>query len=564
MLTLGCVLSVVCAVACGPSKRPNSGDDVDGNSSHGDGVDPGCPLMCSADLHSVVDCNNVNVMTCGATDACDGGSHTCVDACQGAATNHHSVGCDYYATDTETEQPTYCFAAFVANTWTSPAHIQVEYGGTQESVASFIRLPSGSGPSLTYTAYDPVAGLPPGQVAILFLAGNNGGAPNCPVTSAVPNAAHNGTGIFTSFHITTDVPVVAYEINPYGGGSVAVTAASLLLPTSVWDVDYVAVNPIGQSAGSPSLNIVAQADATQVTFTPVAAVGGGGGVPAGAANAPMTINLNKGQHAQITQVAELTGSIVSSNLPVGFMSAHNCMNVPTGTSYCDHGEQMVPPVHALGFRYAGVMYRPRTAAETSTFWRVIGAVDGTTLTYSSPVGGPATLNKGQAVTFQTGTPFVVTSQDKDHPFEFFEYMTSSTFFNDGYGDPDFVLGVPPDQYLSDYVFFADPTYPETNLVVIRARGNDAAFHDVNLDCLGPMSNWQPVGDYEWARADLMTGNFSPVGNCSTGRHEIKSDAPFGLWVWGWGTPNTSTFTANVSYGYPGGMNVAPINTVVIE
>jgi len=540
----------------------------DGNSAHPDGVDPGCPLSCSADLHDVVDCNNTVVTTCSDTDACDGTSHTCVDACQAAATNHHSVGCDYYATDTETEQPTYCFAAFVANTWTSPAHIQVEYGGTQLTVATFTRIPSGSGPSLTYGAYDPVAGLAPGQVAILFLAGNSGGAPNCPLTqpttSAVPGAAHNGTGIFTSFHITTDVPVVAYEINPYGGGAVAVTAASLLLPTSVWDVDYVAVNPIGQSAGLPSLNIIAATDGTQVTLTPVANVDGGGGVPTGNANVPLTISLNKGQHAQITQAAELTGSIITTNQPVGLMSAHNCMDMPLGTLYCDHGEQMVPPVHALGFRYAAVMYRPRVATETSTFWRIVGAVDGTALTYTSPVGGPTTINKGQAITFQTGTPFVVTSQDKDHPFEFFEYMTGSKFVSDGYGDPDFVLGVPPDQYLSDYVFFADPTYPETNLVVIRARGTDSAFHDVTLDCLGPLTNWQPVGDYEWARTDLITGNFSPVGNCSTGRHQIKSDAPFGLWVWGWGTPLTTSMTKNVSYGYPGGMNVAPINTVVIE
>jgi IgGFc binding protein len=127
-----------------------------------------------------------------------------------------------------------------------------------------------------------------------------------------------------------------------------------------------------------------------------------------------------------------------------------------------------------------------------------------------------------------------------------------------------VVSVPPEQYLSDYVFFADPTYPETNLVLIRERGLDAQFHDVTLDCAGVLANWQTVGDYEWTRADLMTGNFAPVGNCSTGRHQVKSDAPFGLWVWGWGTPLTSTFTANVSYGYPGGMNVAPINMVVIE
>src|SRR5690606_17165470 len=61
------------------------------------------------------------------------------------------------------------------------------------------------------------------------------------------------------------------------------------------------------------------------------------------------------------------------------------------------------------------------------------------------------------------------------------YMTSSTHVAEGYGDPDFVLTVPPVQYLKEYVFFADPTYPETNLVLVRARGDDQQFHDVMLE-----------------------------------------------------------------------------------
>lgn len=556
----------VMVLACGPS-RHGSGTDAPGagsDASNADAPDPGCANSCSADLHSVVDCHGNAVVTCSDTDACDVATYTCVDACAAAVADHHAVGCEYYATYTESHQPTYCFAAFVANTWPTPAHLSVEYGGSTLGVAAFTRVPIGAGPALTYAAYDPIAGLPPGQVAILFLAGNSGAAPNCPVTSAIANAGHNGTGIFNSFRIRSDVPVVAYEMNPYGGGSAAVTGASLLLPTSVWDLDYVAVNPGPQSSGPPSLNIIAATDNTTVTFTPTANVDGGGTIPSGAAHTAITINLNRGQHAQITQTAELTGSIIAANKPVGLMAAHNCMFMPDGIINCDHMEQMVPPVHALGYRYANVMYRPRVAGETSTFWRVVGAADGTVLSYSANVGGPATLSKGQAVTFQTGTPFVIESQDADHPFEMFEYMTSSSYVQAGYGDPDFVVSVPPDQYLSDYVFFADPTYPETNLVVIRAKGTDAAYHDVTLDCLGPLSNWQTVGQYQWARADLITGDFANVGNCSTGRHEIKSDAPFGLWVWGWGTPLTTTFTANVSYGYPGGMNVAPINNVVIE
>lgn len=87
---------------------------------------------------------------------------------------------------------------------------------------------------------------------------------------------------------------------------------------------------------------------------------------------------------------------------------------------------------------------------------------------------------------------------------------------------------------------------------------------MTLDCAGALGGWTPISnDFEFTRIDLMTGNFANVGACSTGRREIKSDAPFGLWVWGWGTPLTSTFTENVSYGYPGGMNVQPINTVIL-
>lgn len=554
------VLALVLAAACGPSPRAQPGDDEPPGD---DG--PVCELRCSDDLHAVVDCNGNVTTQCAGTDACDANTLTCRDACAAAESNKRSVGCDYYAVDMDVTQPTYCFAAFVANTWNAPAHISVSYGGNALPVANFVKHPVGSGPSLTYTAYDPAVGLAPGEVAILFLSGDAGNSPRCPGGSAVPDAGRAGTGVAQAFHITTDVPVVAYQINPFGGGSTAVTAASLLIPTSAWDVDYIAVNVSPSSAGSPSLDIIAREDDTVVTLTPVATVAGGGPIPGGPAGQPLQFTLAAGQYAQITQAAELTGSTVSATKPIGFLAGQTCMNMPVGTSFCDHGEQMVPPVRALANRYAGAMYRPRVPSETSTFWRLIGAVDGTQLTYSTDVGGPATLNRGQAVTFQTGTPFVVTSQDGDHPFMLFAYMTGSQFVMSGYGDPDFVYMVPPEQYLRQYVFFADPTYPETNLVVIRARGDDGEFHPVTLPCAGALQGWTPItADYELARVDLMTGNFMPVGACSTGRHEITSTAPFGLWVWGWGTPLTTSFTSNVSYGYPGGMNVKPINSVVFE
>ena len=502
-------------------------------------------------------------------------------ACAEAIANKQSVGCDYYATHMDSyAHADACFAAFIANAGETAAHIAVTFENQELPIAEFARIPTGSGPTLSYGPFDPDAGVPPGEVVILFLSGLTGesgfGNSPCPVPSAVPSGTEpldelgqGRTGIGKSFHITSDTPVVAYQINPYGGGSAAVTGASLLLPTSAWDTTYVAANAYGYAdyGGLPSMNIVAMADDTVVTLVPVADVEGGGGVPAGPAGVPLSFELQRGEQAQLSQYGELTGSIVQASAPVGLMAGHQCMVIPTdATGPCDHGEQMLPPAHALGSEYVGVMYQPRT--DEPAIWRVIGAVDGTELSWSSAVGGPASLARGQAVELITAEPFVVHSQDDEHPFILFQHMSSNAWMPYGMlyvGDPDSVLGVPPAQYMREYVFFADPTYPTTNLVVVRAK-QDGAFADVVLDCAGPLEGWQPVGDYEWTRTDLNDGLFGPVGACDTGRHEITSDAPFGLWVWGWGNPDTEDVpggvkTISVSYGYPAGMNVESINDV---
>ena len=481
------------------------------------------------------------------------------------------MGCEYYAAFLPQSLPSACFAAFVANTWSQPAHLKVSYGGNALPVAEFARIPSGSGQALTYKPFNPAAGIPPGAVVILFLAGPTGkpaqGTSPCPVPSAQPLLKSDAkTQIGSAFRIEADVPVVAYQINPYGGGSAAVTGASLLLPTSVWDTNYVAANAYdadpGITTSIPSIHILAAEDNTRVTMVPKVAVAGGGGIPAVPAGGKLVLTLQRGDNAQIAQRELLTGSVLQSDKPVGFMTAIQCLRVPVGTAYCDHGEQMLPPIKALGSEYVGVMHRPRMGEPG--IWRVVGTVKGTSLSWSSNVGGPATLGLGEVKEFITDRPFVVKSQDKDHPFMLFSYMSGSQWKPglSGYGDADFVLSVPPQQYSKSYVFFADPSYPETNLVVVRAKVGEQYF-DVNLDCAGALKGWQAIGDYEWTRVDLSTGDFQAVGKCQTGRHEIKSGGPFGLWVWGWGTPKTTIFTQNVSYGYPGGMNVRLINEVEI-
>lgn len=525
-------------------------------------------MECSGDYLSVLDCGGQVLEECENGTACDPSTFECLPACDVAETHSFSIGCEYFPVRMESlGNSQYCYAAFVSNPWNVPAHIDLEYAGMPIAVENFAYAPMGVGQNVTYQAYDPDAGIAPGEMVVLFLSGSSGGAPNCPFPSAVPNGAtFGGTGFGDAFRVQSDVPVVAYQMNPFGGGSVAVTGASLLIPSSAWHTDYVTANAYYYDLANPSMNVVAKTDGTEVTIWPVTNLLGGGGIPAGAANTPVVFNLDAGEHAQLSQAEELTGSVLIASEPVGVLAGHACLRVPLDVAYCDHAEEMIPPVRALGSQYVGVMHQPRQGEPS--IWRIIGAVDGTDLDWSVDVGGPATLDAGQVVEFTTGQPFVVDSQDEDHPFMLMNYMSGSQWNQlqntSGYGDPEFAISVPTGQYLTRYVFFADPSYPETAITVIR-RAVNGQFQDVELDCAGTLGGWTAIGDdYEWTRLQLIVGNFQGVGNCTTGSHEIHSDGSFGLWVWGWGSPETSTFTANVSYGYPGGMNVATINSVNID
>lgn len=510
--------------------------------------------------------------------------------CLIAAESRSSVGCEYYAVDMDGAFAARngCFVAFVANTSDKPAHVAVEWGGEEIDLAEHARIPKGSGRKLQYGGFDPSVGIPPGEVAILFLAGVPGAADpsakttgdwtkptQCPVAPARNTLAQrDGTGLGFAFHIRTDVPVVAYQMLPYGGGSAAVTGATLLLPTSAWDTNYIAVNAYpagGVSTGLTSMNIVAAQDDTTVTILPNNDIFAGPSVPSSKGGEPFEIKLQAGQHLQLTQNKELTGSPVQSDKPIGLFAGHPCLNVPVNVPFCDHAEQQIPPIRALGHEYAIAIHRSRNSAVENPPYRFVGAVDGTTLSYEpASTPGPRTLKLGEIAEFtNNGRPFVVRSQDKEHPFIATTYMTGSSSVagrdGDGYGDADFIRIVPVPQYLDKYVFFTDPTYPETNLVVTRARVA-GKLADVELDCAGVLTGWQPIdaaGNYEYTRIDLSRHDFKPQNGCDNGRHVMKSTQPFGLAVWGWGTTETTSFTRDVSYAYPAGENLAALNTVIV-
>jgi hypothetical protein len=561
---------IAALAACGPGNRNggNGGDDDDGADV--------CP-RCTDDKMGVMACDGT-VKACAPDQLCSNGE--CMNGCAAAEANHASIGCDYYAVDMDAAQgppQDACFAVFIANTSRGQAHIDVDWGGVGVNLAQFAKLPQGTGTNLTYGNYDPSEGLAPGQVAILFLAYAPGGGPlmpnvACPVPAAIGTDAQiSGNGIGKAFHIVTDMPVVAYQMLPYGGGKAAATGASLLLPTSAWGNNYVGVTaydtldnsapPISIEQG-PSMNIVAKEDNTTITMRPMSKITGGNGIPAMAQGGNFTMQLNKGQYAQITQLARLSGSPISSDKPIGVFGGHQIMSIDRCCG--DHGEQMIAPVRALGYEYVAAPHGDRKPVSEDRIYRIIGAVDNTQLTYDPPGVGPATVNLGQILEIRTASPFTVRSAGSDQPFLMFTYMSGAGEQGEGgWGDADFVRLVPPKQYMTHYVFFADPTYPFTTLTVVRTK-KDGAFADVKLACqAGPVTGWQAdgtTGDYEIAQVKLVD-HFNGVNGCNNGVNTMDSSAPFGVWVWGWGSEDT--MTGWVSYGYPAGEGVLPINDVVI-
>ena len=544
------------------------------------------PLSCSDDLHSVIDQDNVVVEECPSSEACFEGA--CIPACDAVAKLAGTVGCDFWAPappflangqGSALDGP--CYAVFVANAWTGPANITVTRAGQSIDVTQYGKIPVANGNSVSYDPIPP-GGLPPDQVAILFLSHkpgvtNNGNSLECPAPPALlQDTAVPNTGVGDAFHVTSDVPLSAYDISPYGGALSFLPSASLLFPATSWGQNHMSIGPAPTNSPTFAL-VVAREDNTIIKVAPANDFPGGGGQPPAPAGVTTQYSLNAGQILQWSGAPfETSGAIFDSDKPIGLWTGSTYMFVQSQTLGPGGGEsshQQIAPVKAMGSEYvgAGVVTRLQGLGPESTPYRIVGAVDGTTLTYdpAPPNGAPAALAPGQVAQFETTTPFTVRSQDADHPFLFSQYMTGTSmstrpgcttqFMNIpcGLGDEEWVSLLSPKQFQNRYIFFTDPTYGTTNLVIIRAKG-PGGFSDVTVECLGgPVTGWAPVGGeglYEFTHVDLERGGV-PVAACGTSRHLAESDGPFGIIVWG-----TDLYA---SYGYPAGSDIAKINEVTL-
>lgn len=573
--------------AVGGSSQNVAGMIVDIGRGGAEGATAGRPgATCTSDLRRVVDGNGRVIKECPTNQGCAEGE--CIEACEAAARAKGSVGCEFWALtprwfDSGLVQSGPCYVVVVANAWDRSAKLGVSRAGQNLDVTAFARIPRGAGVDVQYEPL-PETGVPPNEVAVLFLSNLRGSALRCPITPAVlePTAIW-GAERGAAFRVTSDTPVSAYAIIPYGRPTGSGGTATLMLPVSTWGTNYTVLAPssVGDggllSLGRVWAAVVASEDDTTVKVAPSMSLPGSDTLAPALAGEVTEYVLQAGEAMQWIEAMGLpsldpSGTIIDSDKPIGLWTGNTALTVSSATSPMSESQdathQQVPPIRALGSEYVGggIVTRHREGLPESVPYRLMGVVDGTKLEWDPepPDSAPLELNQGEVVDFESTEPFSVRSQGVDHPFVFTQFMPGSLVKKGecpgtnacGLGDVEWVNLVPAEQFLRRYVFFIDPTYPTTNLVVVRRR-TDSGFHDVELQCLGTLAGWRPVGNggmFEVAHVDLVRAGV-PVGSCSSARHVASSEGPFGIVVWG--------LDAASSYAYPAGGNFGAINDVVV-
>ena len=181
-------------------------------------------------------------------------------------------------------------------------------------------------------------------------------------------------------------------------------------------------------------------------------------------------------------------------------------------------------------------------------WRIVGVVDGTILTYepAPPPGAPTTLAAQQLAEFDTPGPFVVRSQDAQHPFYLASYMTGGGALRRAPAIPSSSTSCRP---RSTCRATRSSPIPRTrrrtwssSACAIRRAARCPTSRSTARALLG---GWQPVGTSGTLRVDARR----PLDGRLPGRRRLRqrrarrsrrpsSSARFGVTVWGWGNDVT--------------------------
>jgi hypothetical protein len=329
-------------------------------------------------------------------------------------------------------------------------------------------------------------------------------------------------------HVTAVSPVSVHVLSENS------TSADgyLAMPTPGLGTHYYVMSYASTRYRGSEFAVVATQDNTSVTITPSAA---GASKPAGTA---FTVLLNTGETYQFANPgsADMTGTQVIADKPVGVFSGHRCTDIPSGVGYCDYLVEQLPDVSVWGKTYHTSPFKGRVRYTV----RVMASQNGTTIT-SIPTGLiNGTLNAGQFVDIDLTGPgeFVA-----NNPVLVAQFMRGYADDAAAKGDPSMVL-----------VTSAEMATTTATFGVNGLAGSAGDFMNI-------VTETSALATLKLDNLAVNTALFTPMGGASIysvatipvapGVHSLSGTVPFTALVYDFGV----TWDA-VSYAYPVATNLS--------
>jgi hypothetical protein len=326
-------------------------------------------------------------------------------------------------------------------------------------------------------------------------------------------------------HVTATAPVSVHAESH----ARYTTDGYLALPSAVLGRAYVVQGFANVFGGAADLNgsqfaIAACEPDTTVSIRPSVAAAGH------SANVVYSITLQQGQTYQLRAAADtpadLSGTIIVADKPIGVFGSHRCANIPSSNVFfCDFIVEQLLPVTTWSMNYVTFPLATRSNGDT---FRSQAAFDNTRLFFNGIL--VATLDQGESYQAQRTAGTHITA---DKPISVMQYANSADFdvqpFNQG--DPFMVIVPPISMFASNHMVCTAPVDFTSYLNVIAPAG---AVASVRVDGAPVGVVFTPIAASGYSGAQI------PV---LPGPHQVTASQPIGVTVYGWAEYD--------SYGWPG-------------
>ena len=256
-----------------------------------------------------------------------------------------------------------------------------------------------------------------------------------------------------------------------------------------------------------------------------------------------TITLNSMETYQIESDNDLTGTRITSSKPLSVFSGSDCAFVPQDINYCDYLVEQVPPTVTWGSKFLVASLDGRSSGERIRVLSARAASLAVNCNTDVSVSEFQLQSGGSFREFEIPINSFC-SIESTSPILVAQYAYGRV--SDGVGDP-FMMIIPPiEQFTNNYLVETFALFA-SNFVTVYVSSEFFQTGQILLDN-SIVTGWRNVV----CSSGEICGHISKT-RLSTGAHSIRHknrSAVLGVSVYG--------FSFGISYGYPGGMRLSPI------